>query len=175
MEASLVLTILGEDRPGLVEAVSQTIADHGGSWQESRMVRLAGRFAGVLLVSVDASQAEKLCGALHGLEASGLAVAVEPSAEVEARADMRALVLDLVGQDRAGIVRDISAALAQRGVNVVELHTHVSSAPMSGEPLFNAKAHLRSPIDLKLPQLRDILERIADDLMVEITIGEDAE
>ena len=175
MEASLVLTILGEDRPGLVEAVSQTIADHGGSWQESRMVRLAGRFAGVLLVSVDASQAEKLCGALHGLEASGLAVAVEPSAEVEARADMRALVLDLVGQDRAGIVRDISAALAQRGVNVVELHTHVSSAPMSGEPLFNAKAHLRSPTDLKLPQLRDILERIADDLMVEITIGEDAE
>jgi glycine cleavage system regulatory protein len=175
VEASLVLTILGEDRPGLVEAVSQTIADHGGSWQESRMVRLAGRFAGVLLVSVDAAQADKLTAALSGLEASGLAVAVERSSETDSLGELRALVLDLVGQDRPGIVRDISTVLAQRGVNVIELHTFVSSAPMSGEPLFNARAHLRSPPDLKLPELRDILERIADDLMVEITIGEDSE
>jgi glycine cleavage system regulatory protein len=172
VEASLVLTILGLDRPGLVEAVSQTIADHGGSWQESRMARLAGRFAGVLRVSVDEAQADKLGEALRGLESTGLAVMVERSAEVEAAGDLRALVLDLVGHDRPGIVRDISSALAERGVNVIELHTHVSSAPMSGEPLFNATAHLRSPQELKLPELREILERIADDLMVEITIGE---
>jgi len=175
VEASLVLTILGLDRPGLVEAVSQTIADHGGSWRESRMARLAGRFAGVLLVSVDEAQAEKLTSALCGLESTGLSVVVERSAEAEAAGELRALVLDLVGHDRPGIVRDISGALAQRRVNVIELHTHVSSAPMSGEPLFNAKAHLQSPNELGLRELRDALERLADDLMVEITIGEEAE
>jgi len=175
MQASLVLTILGLDRPGLVEAVSQTIAKHGGSWQESRMVRLGGRFAGVLLVTVESSEADALSSALRGLEASGLAVVVEHAAEVEAGGELRALTLDLVGQDRPGIVRDISSALAQRGVNVIDLHTSVSSAPMSGEPLFHARVHLLSPQQLRLPELRDALERIADDLMVEIALGERAD
>jgi len=136
------------------------------------MARLAGRFAGVLLVGVDDSQAESLTAALEGLEPQGLKVLVERSVEGDAAAGTRALVLDLVGQDRPGIVRDISSALAQRGVNVIELHTFVSSAPMSGEPLFNATAHLLSPADLRLPELRELLERLADDLMVEITIDE---
>lgn len=136
------------------------------------MARLAGRFAGVLKVSVDDAQADKLCEALRGLESTGLTVVVERSAEVETLGEVRALVLELVGHDRPGIVRDISSALAERGVNVIELHTHVSSAPMSGEPLFNASAQLLSPIGLGLPELREILERIADDLMVEITIGD---
>ena len=86
MDASLVLTILGPDRPGLVEAVSQTIAEHGGSWQESSMARLAGRFAGVLLVSIDEARAEALTTALRGLESAGLSVVVERSSETEADA-----------------------------------------------------------------------------------------
>lgn len=138
------------------------------------MARLAGRFAGVLLVAVDEAKAAALTQALKGLASAGLNVVVERSSDTgaAAEAETRPLVLDLVGHDRPGIVRDISAALAQRGVNVTELHTRVSSAAMSGELLFHASAQLVSPVGLKLVELRQALERIADDLMVEISIDE---
>ena len=138
------------------------------------MARLAGRFAGVLLVGVDEAQADALSQALQELGSAGLHVVVERSSDGREAGETRALVLDLLGQDRPGIVRDISSALAARGVNVIELRTEVRSAPMSGEPLFHATAHLQSPIELKLPELRETLERIADDLMVEISIDEPA-
>mgnify|MGYP001820709950 FL=1 len=168
---SLVVTVIGKDRPGLVESVSAVVEDHGGSWVESRMSRLAGEFAGILRVSVPAAQADGLASALEALKAGGLRVVVERGFE-ESDEEGHVIVLELIGGDRPGIVHKISEALAARGVNVDELNTECDGAPWSGDTLFKAMARLRAPQNLDLDQLRESLEAIAGDLMVDITIGE---
>lgn len=169
MRVSLVLTVIGEDRPGIVEHLSQIVAGSEGNWEESRMSRLAGKFAGILQISVDKSRADQLAQALAGLEQKGLRVVVEKS-DVEENTQYNALSLELVGNDHPGIVRDIAHALAMRGVNIEELETEVSSAPMSGGELFRARAQLRTPAGVGSAELRAVLEGLADDLMVDISL-----
>lgn len=172
MASSLVLTVIGPDRPGLVEALSRTVAAHGGSWEASRMARLAGQFAGILEVRVPEDRTAGLFEALHGLQVHGLRVLVEESSIPVEVVEQRTLRLELIGQDRPGIMRHVSSALAAAGVNVVELSTGCSSAPMSGEMLFNATALLQHPLGRSVDELRDALERIAEDLMVDIQLAE---
>jgi glycine cleavage system regulatory protein len=169
LRSQLVLTLIGRDRPGLVEALAALITKHGGNWEESRMAHLAGKFAGILRVSVPATAASGLAQALAGLEREGLRLVVE-SSEPDAKAAGRRLRLELVGNDRAGIVRDISRALATRGVNVDELHTRCEDAPMGGGQLFRADALLRVPAEVGIDDLRAQLEGLADDLMVELSL-----
>jgi glycine cleavage system regulatory protein len=172
VSVSLVLTLVGEDKPGLVELLSQTIAAHEGNWLESRMSRMAGRFAGILRASVPAARAGDLSEALRALEPHGLRVVVEQSETEESVISFRRFSLALVGSDRTGIIRDVSRALASRQVNVDELHTECSSAPMSGELLFNARAQLRVPEGSEIEALRAAIEAIASDLMVDINLSD---
>jgi glycine cleavage system regulatory protein len=169
---SLVLTVIGEDRPGLVESLAEVVAAHEGNWLESRMSRMAGKFAGIVRADVPAERAGDLAEALDALETRGLRVVVEESTVAEAAAGFKDLRLELVGNDHPGIVRDVSRALAQRGINVEELSTECTSAPMSGEPLFKATADLRIPADLCVDELRATLEELAQDLMVDITLAQ---
>lgn len=173
MARTLVLTAIGPDRPGLVEALADTIAAHGGSWDESRMARLAGHFAGVVQVQLPEERAAGLIAALPGLAARGLAASVVDSEEPAlSQAGGATLGLELVGQDRPGIVRDISRALAALSVNVQDLRTSVESAPMSGERLFRARAELAPPAGLSRDSIRKTLERLAADMMVDLTLDE---
>lgn len=170
MAAYLVLTILGADRPGLVEAVSQTIAAQGGNWLESRMSRLAGKFAGILRASVPEIQVEGLTAALRDLEAQGLRMLIEWSDSDEPAQAYQLFKLNLIGNDRVGIIRDISQALAAYGVNIDELNTDYVSAPMSGELLFKAMALIRVPHDVAFADLQANLDDLAHELMVEIDL-----
>jgi glycine cleavage system regulatory protein len=172
MANSLVLTVIGPDQPGLVEALAQTVADHGGSWESSRMARLAGYFAGILEVRVPAEGKAPLFKALHELAGQGLRVIVEDAPGGADAPVTREIKLELVGQDRPGIIRDISAGLAAIGVNVAELSSECTPAPMSGETLFKAGALLHLPGSCSLDTLREALEEIAADLMVDIDLAE---
>ena len=171
MARALVLTVIGEDRPGLVETLARTISDHAGSWEESRMARLAGHFAGVVQVQVPMDRADAFIAALPILSGQGLSVSVVDSDWSMVSIDHRdSFRFELIGQDRPGIVRDISAALAALGVSVQDLRTVVESAPMSGERLFRAQAELAPPVDLDLDRIRAALEQLADELMVDVTL-----
>ncbi len=169
MRASIVLTVIGPDRPGIVEQLATTVAAHGGNWEQSRMARLAGQFAGILRVTVPRDHVAELHRALDGLASSGLRVVSEATAAPDREAS-RAYRLSLVGDDREGIVRELSRALAARGVNVEELDTHCESAPMSGEQLFHARALLHVPGTLQVGELQTPLEALADDLMVDLKL-----
>lgn len=170
MRSQLVLTLIGRDRPGLVEALSTEVARHGGNWEESRMAQLAGKFAGILRIAVDVDRAAGLARALAALEREGLRVVVEGAeASAQGGAGQRAR-LTLVGSDREGIVRDLSRALAARSVNVEELETSCEAAPMAGGSIFRASALLLVPSGLSVEALRAALESLADDLMVEISL-----
>jgi glycine cleavage system regulatory protein len=170
----LVVTVLGPDRPGLVEAVSKVVEAHGGNWEASRMARLAGRFAGVLLVTSASDRADALAGELRGLGQEGLQVVVERGDDA-APEESRGLELELVGHDRPGIVRQVSAVLAARGVNIDELDSVCESAPMAGHNLFRVRARVRAPKALEVAALRRELEGLAGDLMVDISLAESVE
>ena len=166
---TLVLTVIGNDRPGLVGELAATISTHGGNWLRSSMAQLAGKFAGIVEVAVEADKAEALNAALAKL--SGLKVSAESAAPKLAPAGRR-LKLALVGHDRVGIVREVSMVLANHAVNVESLETHTSSAPMSAAVLFHAVAELTAAPDLDAGALTRELERISHDLMVDITLDE---
>jgi glycine cleavage system regulatory protein len=170
-KTSLVLTVLGPDRPGLVGSIAKIVASHGGNWLESRMAHLAGQFAGVLRVEIEAEQADPLASALRGLAESGLELIIHPDPGVAAASDRPLLRLDLVGQDRPGIVRQISGVLASLGVNVEELNTECRAAAETGQPVFHAQAQLRLPPGVSEEALHHALEAVACDLMVDVTLG----
>lgn len=177
MNTSLVLTLIGADRPGLVEAVAKAVAEEGGNWVESRMARLAGKFAGVLRVEVPAERAGSLREALAGLKARGLAIQCEeavPDVPETGGGAGAVLVLEVIGHDRPGIMRDVSRAIAQRHVNVIALESEVFSAAMSGEQMFRAMCQLRAPAGVAMEDLRASLEAIASELQVDITLEESA-
>ena len=172
----LILTLIGPDRPGLVEAVAHVVAQRGGNWLESRMIHLGGQFAGILRVEVPAGQAEGLAHALEGLGSTGLRVVAErsPRGAEAPGARSRVMNIELVGLDRPGLVREISQLLARQEINVEELTSDRSSAPMSGEMLFRANARVQVPAHLDAAHLRASLERLASDLTVEIRLDEGA-
>jgi glycine cleavage system regulatory protein len=169
---SLVVTVIGPDRPGLVSLISDRGRAHGASWDESRMASLAGQFAGIVHFVVPHDQAAALTAALQQLEANGLRVTVVAGDVIEEAPGSRTLELELVGQDRPGIVRDISRALAELGISIRELETEVSSAAMSGEHLFTARAVLQVPRDIATASLRGVLEALANELMVDVELDE---
>jgi glycine cleavage system regulatory protein len=170
MQIPLVMTIIGRDRPGLVELVARLVAEHGGNWLESRMSRLGGHFAGILRVEVPADRQPALVQALEALSGQGLSIVAHADAPGAAPSTAASVLLEFVGQDRPGIVRQISSALARHGVNVEELTTECASAPMSGETLFKARAHLFVPPACDLGVLRRELEAIAADLVVDVSL-----
>ena len=168
---SLVLTAIGSDRPGLVEALATLISSKGGNWLESSMAQLAGQFAGILRVDVADADADALMAALEAFEA--LKITVTHATESPGESGYtRKLHLSLVGQDRVGIVREVSQVLARHEVNVEELNTMTSSAPMSGETLFHAKASLQAGGGLDAGALKQDLEALSNDLIVDITLDE---
>jgi glycine cleavage system regulatory protein len=170
MQRSLVMTVIGEDRPGLVDSIASLVVEHGGNWLESRMSRLGGQFAGIVQVELPAGNEPQLIASLKNLASKGLNVVAHPDQPRNVTAKRALSLLEIIGQDRPGIVSQISHALAGFGVNVEELHTECASAAMSGETLFKARAQLSLPPGCNLTELRRTLEKIASDLIVEVSL-----
>lgn len=171
MNTSLVFTFIGADRPGLVECVAEAIAQHGGSWQESRMIELAGQFAGIARVQLPQQQVPTMRTALEALAQQGLQVSfAADEAAADSRPTRQSAFLKLIGNDRPGIVREVSRALLQRDINVTEMSSNISSAPMTGEPLFEASVAIDLPAEGELGNLEEALDAIAEALNIEIDL-----
>jgi glycine cleavage system regulatory protein len=166
---SLILTVIADDRPGLVGELSAAVSAHRGNWLESSLAQLAGKFAGIVRVEVGESDAVALEAAVGRLP--NLAVTVTRAAGTSAGPGRR-LTLELVGNDRIGIVREVAAVLAKHAVNVEKLVTRTESGPMSSGTLFRAEALLTAPPALDTRTLKADLEAISNDLMVEFSLGE---
>jgi glycine cleavage system regulatory protein len=172
MPIPLVMTIISPDRTGLVESIARTVAAHDGNWLESRMCRLGGEFAGILRIEIPAAKKSALLDALQKLQANGLQILVRADQAAAAVISGKQTKLEIVGSDRPGIVLEITAALARAGVNVEEFSSEVVSAPMSGETLFKATARLQLPARCDLAALKRDLEKIAADLLVDVSFAE---
>ncbi|MDD5138817.1 MAG: hypothetical protein PHY43_00990 [Verrucomicrobiales bacterium] len=172
MQIPLVMTIIGPDRTGLVESVARTVAEHGGNWLESRMCRLGGEFAGILRIEIPSEKKSPLLAALQDLQENGLQIVVRTDQPIAIWGQGKQTKLEIVGSDRPGIVREITSALARANVNVEEFFSEVVSAPMSGETLFKATARLQLPANCDLAALKRDLEKIAADLLVDVSFAD---
>ena len=168
MQCYLIMTVLGSDRPGLVSSLADTVARHGGNWLDSRMARLAGQFAGIVRIECPAGAVDGLLHELHTPGIAGLTVqaAREAAAELTAR---RTLTVEVMGNDRPGIVRDLSTAIAKAGGNVEELTTGLESAPMSGQPMFRACGVISIPENIDTAAVTAAIESLGGDLTVDIS------
>ena len=169
---SLIVTAIGADRPGIVSLLSDRAQGFGANWAGSRMANLAGQFAGMVHFEVPAANAEPLAQALRSLEASGLRVVIEKVETPPAPAGRRIVRLELTGLDRPGIVRDLSRSLAEQGVSIDDLHTEIVDGNTSAEHLFKVKALLVVPESLPNEKLRQALSALANEMMVDIGLGE---
>lgn len=168
---SFVLTIIGADRAGLVDALSEVVTDHDGNWERSQMTELAGMFAGMVLVRVPDDRAAAFREALVPLRADGLldvTLRATAARAEEVPADAATMRFEVVGADRPGIVHEVSHLLAERGVGIVDLRTWTESAAMAGELLFRARAEVRLPTTVSSRDLTAALEGLSDDLMVDL-------
>ena len=160
----IVLTVVADDHPGIVEELSDALATHDGNWTESSMMTLAGKFAGILLAEVPEDRADSFLRVLDSLEAGGMQIVAQRSDTPVRPSGGREFSVELVGQDHPGIVHDITEVLAGLGINVMELESTVQSASMSAETLFIAHARILVPEDVTPERLRDHVRGVIADL-----------
>jgi glycine cleavage system regulatory protein len=175
MKCFLVVTVTCPDVPGVVERLTAAVVAHGGNWEESRLARLGGDFAGIVMVSAPAERAEALAAALVALTSKEMTVTVKRTSPKGADASAGHVLcwMRLEGADHEGIVHDVSAYLARQGINLESLETEIACAPMSATPLFWMEAQLDVPPRLMIDELRENLQQIADQLGVDIQVAGD--
>jgi glycine cleavage system transcriptional repressor len=171
MEAYLAISVMGPDRPGIVDQVSRLVADAGGNIEDSRMAVLGGEFALIMLISVPAGAAEEAASGIRGWAgASGMTATVKPTSG-PARGGGQGAAIGVEMPDRPGIVSRVTHFLAERGANVETLETEVRRAPFSGAPVFSMHIDIRAAGKIPLEQLRSALQDLADDEDIHITMG----
>ncbi len=166
----LIITLLSEDKPGIVNRIADVISQHQGNWLESRMSQLAGKFAGILKISIDQAQKQALVTALTALENTGIQLLIDHVSEDHPTPTGMSFSFELVGADRIGIINEISQAFSDKGMNIDEMETECSSMPWSGEPLFQASGLLSAPADINTDQLLQQLDTIEESLGIDITL-----
>lgn len=173
--ATLVLTAIGDDRTGLLSALATEIAAQGGNWERSQMAELAGKFAGMVLVTVPDDRCDALLDRLAQLSSDGLLHITAERTENEqvGEAPMSRLSLELLGEDRTGIVARLSQELGKHNIRFEELRTRTIAAPMAGGTLFEAHAKIDIPNDVPLDAVQAATERVATELSVDITLRVD--
>ncbi len=171
---SLVATVMGPDRPGIVSLLSERAQGFGANWAESRIATLEGQVAGLVHFEVPSPNAESMAAALSTLESSGVHVVVTRQEQIPVPAGRRAIKLELIGHDRPGIVSELSGSLARRRVSIEDLHTEIVDGPTPAEHLFKVRALLVVPESVPNDELRRALEPLIKEMTVDIALGEKA-
>ncbi|MEO2267949.1 glycine cleavage system protein R [Pseudoalteromonas pernae] len=161
----LVLTVLGKDRPGLLEDLSSVILNHHGNWLASNLSHLAGKFAGIVQVEVAEEHLRELQNALHDL--SHLEIRVESGEIIQGEAPQQ-INLVITGNDRPGIVQELASVIRHKGANITHLTSKQQSAPNWGVPLFSAVATVSLPPGMNRDAVIEALESITPDVIVDV-------
>ena len=168
--ATLILSVMGSDRPGLTRALAGAVVSAGGNWLESHLSRLGGLYVGSVLVELDAEGVDALRAAVQAVDSEGLEVRIAPAVDGPG-GEGEAVRFSLVGQDQPGIVHQVTTILSGLGVNIEAFDSRISAEPHSGAALFNMEARLRLPADLDAEGVQAALEEISAEIMVDISLS----
>jgi len=171
MTASVILTVLGSDRPGLTQRLAEAVHAAGGNWLNSHLARLGGKYVGAVLVEIADADRAKLEAAVRAIDPAMLSVTLVDADADAPPAGTRMLTISLTGADRPGIVREMTTALAAIGVNIEALESGAESGAWTGERIFRARAELRLPAEANSEDVSRALEAISGEIMVDIAAG----
>lgn len=173
MTSRVILTAIGNDRPGLTQALADAVYRTGGNWLESHLSHLGSHYVGSVLVDIDEASMQALEEAVRNVGASGLHVSIVPAVDepTYSHTPGAPLTIEVVGQDRPGIVREVSSALAGLAVNIEDLVTMTENGAWSGERLFRAHARVSLPSGVSSDQVSAALEAISGEIMVDFSVG----
>ncbi len=166
MDRKVILTVVGSDRPGLTRAIAEAVYAAGGNWLESHLSRLGGKYVGSVLVELPEERLDELEVAVRGIDAMGIKIDIIAASDVEERSGL-SLAIEIVGQDRPGIVREVTSALAKLDVNIDDFLTRIEGSAWSGAPLFRANVQMALPAGLSTDEVREALEAISSEIMVD--------
>jgi glycine cleavage system regulatory protein len=169
---SLVVSLVGADRQGIVSSLAERAQRFGANWAASRMTRLAGEFAGMVHLEVPRENADALATSLRDLASSGLQVVVARSDGTNLPSTLRVVELELVGEDRLGIVSNLTKLLAGRGISIESIHTDIVRSGVSGKQTFKVEAHLLVPSSVSVEALQQEVGSLAREMMLDIALGE---
>ncbi len=172
MKIQLMVSAIGEDRPGIVARLAEVVAKNGGNLEDSRMAILGGEFASISLVSVPHDKCEALEHALQELKNDELTVFCKKTKPFphDRHAGYSFYEMSLTGADHEGIVHIISSYLRDLHVNFQSVETSVAHAPETGIPLFTMRASIAVPPATQEADLRKALSKLADEAAVEIDL-----
>ncbi|BCE00930.1 glycine cleavage system protein R [Marinicellulosiphila megalodicopiae] len=161
----MILTVMADDKTGIVEKLSDIVASEKGNWLDSRLAHMSGKFAGIIKINCVDSNVDELTKKLSDLKADGILVQCEMAqAKTES---LEGIKIEITSHDRKGIVKEVTATLASLNVNILELHTKCYMAPMSAELMFSAVLDIQMPPGVGFDQIEGALESLSAELMVD--------
>ena len=169
MQKTLVLTVLGRDRTGIVDSLAQVVSAQGGNWLESHLARFAGQFAGIVRITCPTEATEALTQELEALSGSGLQVTIAQDESEEDESATLRYHLDVLGNDRPGILSEVSRALRSQNANIIEINTQIEPAPETGQDIFHTIAEVTLPESSEPETLSEALEALSPDLQVALS------
>lgn len=172
MSVTIVISVVSDNHPGIIEPISKILSTYNSNWIDSNMISLEGKFSGIISAQVPDQHVDQVIADLDDLNTEQLKVFVDKIV-ADITSKQHEMTLELIGQDRVGIVRDITQVLARHDINILKIHTECSEASMSGENLFSANIRISVPDDDKIKTVQDDLHDLANELMVDIIFSED--
>jgi glycine cleavage system regulatory protein len=163
----MIFTLVGRDKPGLIESLAQTVFDMGGNWLASNFSHMAGHFAGFVQIDLPESKYTQLVDTFS--RHSDLQIHLVQGSAVDA-SEVATAQIDIMGNDKPGIVQELTSILAQFNINIIKFDSSCGSAPNWGSSMFRACATISMAKDFDLEPLREALEEVANDLMVDIDL-----
>lgn len=163
---SLVMTLIGTDKTGLVDTLAKTVKRFDGNWQGSRLAHMAGQFAGFVEVAVPQANADDLVDAISALPDLTIHMV---TVKDQQQAPQQIANFSIMGNDKPGIVSEITAVLQQFDINIMKFSSECVSAPNWGSLMFQAEFSVALPEGADSDDIQDALEAIANDLVVDIT------
>ncbi len=164
---SLIISAIGSDRAGIVSELTEIITKHGGNIEESRMTRLGSDFTIIMLVKVDPKWEESLVVVLQGINGLFITTKRTKSDTVISNENYQ---IALNGADNEGIMNVLSKYLTEKSINILDMETYISNAPITGTPLFNLRAITTISEGTNLTDIQSDLNQISIKLGVEISV-----
>ncbi len=164
-QSNLVVTAVGEDKPGIVNELSRSVMDCGCNIEDSRMSVLGGEFAVILLVSGNWNTIAKLETQLQGVgERLGMTVVTKRTGGRTAADNLLPYAADVVSIDHPGIVHSLANFFSSRSINIEEMHTSSYRAAHTGTPMFTVHLEIGIPSEVHIAQLREAFLDFCDEL-----------
>ncbi|WP_163140325.1 glycine cleavage system protein R [Arhodomonas sp. KWT] len=167
----LVISALGEDRPGLVDGLTRLVADAGCNIEDSRMTVLGGEFAAIVLVSGRWNQLAKLEATLPSLERRlSLTVQTRRTARSRRGGELLPYAVEVVCMDQGGVVHQLSNFFSVREIDIRDLATTTYTAVYTGTPMFSVRMTVDVPARMQIARLREEFMDFCDELNLDAII-----